>query len=53
MIPLVQVLALQFEWAWQHPAKSRDVKHTAARLGERGMVGVKGKVRACAPARQG
>ena len=39
-----QVQALQFEWAWQHPEKSLDVRGIAARLGRQKRHGVGGKV---------
>jgi hypothetical protein len=39
-----QVLALQFEWAWQHPERSLEVRATAAKLGRKARYGVGGKV---------
>ncbi|KAI3424846.1 hypothetical protein D9Q98_008232 [Chlorella vulgaris] len=39
-----QVQALQFEWAWQHPEKSLEVRAIAARLGKQKRYGVAGKV---------
>ncbi|KAI7845282.1 hypothetical protein COHA_001125 [Chlorella ohadii] len=38
-----QVQALQFEWAWQHPEKSLDVRDIAAKLGRKKRYGVAGK----------
>lgn len=37
--------ALQFEWAWQHPAASLDVRAAARALGAKRMQGLQGKVR--------
>uniref|UniRef100_A0A1D2A861 Structure-specific endonuclease subunit SLX1 homolog n=1 Tax=Auxenochlorella protothecoides TaxID=3075 RepID=A0A1D2A861_AUXPR len=39
------VTALQFEWAWQHPEVSLDVRAAAQRLGKKRLQGVQGKVR--------
>jgi structure-specific endonuclease subunit SLX1 len=41
----LQVQALQFEWAWQHPTKSKVMRPVAQRLGSRALYGLKGKVR--------
>lgn len=40
----LQVQALQFEWAWQHPDKSKAARPIAKQLGRSKMTGVKGKV---------
>jgi hypothetical protein len=45
-----QVQALQFEWAWQHPERSLEVRPIAARLGRTKRYGVAGKVGAAAAA---
>ncbi|GAB4821466.1 hypothetical protein N2152v2_008512 [Parachlorella kessleri] len=38
-----QTQALQFEWSWQHPEKSLDIRGVAARLGRKARYGVQGK----------
>ncbi|KAF8068169.1 Ethe1 [Scenedesmus sp. PABB004] len=40
-----QVQALQFEWAWQHPAKSRAARGAFAALKPHQRTGLRGKVR--------
>lgn len=39
-----QTQALQFEWSWQHPEKSLDIRSVAQRLGRKARYGLQGKV---------
>ena len=42
---LLQVQALQFEWAWQHPMVSIAVREAASKMSQQAQRGVQGKVR--------
>lgn len=39
-----QTSALQFEWAWQHPERSLDIRAAVARVGRKARYGISGKV---------
>ena len=41
----LQVQALQFEWAWQHPMVSIAVREAASKMSQQAQRGVQGKVR--------
>ena len=53
---MFQVQALQFEWAWQHPEKSKAVRDDVAALvascKRAGLSGAKGKVGGQLPQRE-
>lgn len=38
------IQALQFEWSWQNPEKSLDIRAVASKLGRKARYGVQGKV---------
>eukprot|EP00891_Asterochloris_glomerata_P008697 jgi/Astpho2/8697/Aster-05265 len=42
---LVQVQALQFEWAWQHPMVSIAVREAASKMSQQAQRGVQGKMK--------
>ena len=46
---LLQVQALQFEWAWQHPMVSIAVREAASKMSQQAQRGVQGKVRQLVP----
>ena len=43
--PAAQVQALQFEWAWQHPDKSKALREAYASIRKADLKGARGKVR--------
>ena len=43
--PAAQVQALQFEWAWQHPDKSKALREAYGSIRKADLKGARGKVR--------